>query len=796
MLRSTPHLKATRQQIADFFTAHDDITERTEFIKSIFNNDYTELLLDGDQRVGYKTYQNVLHVWEGSYTQRMSQAYYNWSVVAGHYASMLLLGEFLDNGPPGLPTEQQQIVMIEQAEVEKASAFAIPQEAIDAILQQGSGVQDGKYRIYLQFQKDASAKENTDFLRNEYGIGGHGPALTGTDIDEWHDGKGITLTRGSLIGENRKITLPWAKVQKRISELITADRYLNSKEKERLPVYEKQMVDHLQQLAEQAYAREVLNREPAPDLPEMPERENEKQILSIGSIVYVGADQYEVVSLDENTVELRDKNFPLLNKSYPRHAFKQVLNENQLNSHLILPVQAAEEDEPEVLPRKLYQLSDEGQVTREELIVGLELTIEDRRFAIDSISKENGTVSLRDVTFQNGTGFPIFRRESIAFVRDAIRQQKRAAHLKTQADEAPKVYPAPKLENQQQVKVNFHITDENLGVGGQKTKYAWNVAAIRLLNQLEKENRLATPEEQQILSRYVGWGGIPQAFDENSASWAKEYVDLKELLDADEYASARASTLNAHYTSPTVIKAIYTCLENMGFRTGNILEPACGIGNFFGLLPDSMKDSRFYGVELDSITGRIAKQLYQNASIAVQGFEETNLPDSFFDLAIGNVPFGNYSIADKRYDKYKFLIHDYFFAKTLDKVRPGGIIAFITSKGTMDKQNSEVRKYIAQRAELLGAVRLPNNAFLANAGTEVTTDIIFLQRRDRVIDIEPNWVHLAKTQDGIPINQYFADNPDMVLGTMAFDDRMYGNSTETTSLLLRKHASTWTTCNP
>ena len=572
MLRSTPHLKATRQQIADFFTAHDDITERTEFIKSIFNNDYTELLLDGDQRVGYKTYQNVLHVWEGSYTQRMSQAYYNWSVVAGHYASMLLLGEFLDNGPPGLPTEQQQIVMIEQAEVEKASAFAIPQEAIDAILQQGSGVQDGKYRIYLQFQKDASAKENTDFLRNEYGIGGHGPALTGTDIDEWHDGKGITLTRGSLIGENRKITLPWAKVQKRISELITADRYLNSKEKERLPVYEKQMVDHLQQLAEQAYAREVLNREPAPDLPEMPERENEKQILSIGSIVYVGADQYEVVSLDENTVELRDKNFPLLNKSYPRHAFKQVLNENQLNSHLILPVQAAEEDEPEVLPRKLYQLSDEGQVTREELIVGLELTIEDRRFAIDSISKENGTVSLRDVTFQNGTGFPIFRRESIAFVRDAIRQQKRAAHLKTQADEAPKVYPAPKLENQQQVKVNFHITDENLGVGGQKTKYAWNVAAIRLLNQLEKENRLATPEEQQILSRYVGWGGIPQAFDENSASWAKEYVDLKELLDADEYASARASTLNAHYTSPTVIKAIYTCLENMGFRTGNILE--------------------------------------------------------------------------------------------------------------------------------------------------------------------------------------------------------------------------------
>jgi len=278
----------------------------------------------------------------------------------------------------------------------------------------------------------------------------------------------------------------------------------------------------------------------------------------------------------------------------------------------------------------------------------------------------------------------------------------------------------------------------------------------------------------------VGWGGLPQAFDENNPSWVKEYAELKSLLDEDEYKSARASTLNAHYTSPTVIKAMYACLANMGFQTGNILEPACGIGNFFGLVPESMKNSKLYGVELDSITGRIAKQLYQNASIAVQGFEETNLPDSFFDLAIGNVPFGSYGVADKKYDKYKFYIHDYFFAKTLDKVRPGGIIAFITSKGTMDKQNPEVRKYIAQRAELLGAVRLPNNAFLANAGTEVTTDILFLQKRDRVIDIEPDWVHLSTTEDGVPLNQYFADNPEMMLGTMAFDKRMYGNQNETT----------------
>jgi hypothetical protein len=270
--------------------------------------------------------------------------------------------------------------------------------------------------------------------------------------------------------------------------------------------------------------------------------------------------------------------------------------------------------------------------------------------------------------------------------------------------------------------------------------------------------------------------------DEKNGQWSKEYIELKELLDADEYASARASTLNAHFTSPTIIKAIYECLANMGFQTGNILEPACGIGNFFGFIPDRMKNSKLYGIELDSISGRIAKQLYQQANIAVQGFEETNLPDSFFDLAIGNVPFGSYGVADKKYNKYKFLIHDYFFAKTLDKVRPGGIIAFITSKGTMDKQNPEVRKYIAQRAELLGAVRLPNNTFLANAGTEVTADIIFLQKRDRLIDIEPDWVHLSTTEDGIPINSYFADNPDMVLGTMAYDDRMYGNASETTCM--------------
>ena len=327
---------------------------------------------------------------------------------------------------------------------------------------------------------------------------------------------------------------------------------------------------------------------------------------------------------------------------------------------------------------------------------------------------------------------------------------------------------------------NFRITDDSLGEGGAKTKYNYNAAAIRTLQAIEAENRRATPEEQEILSRYVGWGGIPQAFDPNNGQWTQEYSELKGLLTPNEHKMAQASTLNAHYTSPVVIKAMYETLGQLGFKDGNILEPACGVGNFFGLLPDSMQKSKLYGVELDSITGRIAQQLYPNADIKVMGFEKTDTPDAFFDAAIGNVPFGSYKLNDSRYNKQDFMIHDYFFAKTLDQVRQGGIVAFVTSKGTLDKANPEVRKYIAQRAELLGAVRLPNNAFQKNANTEVTTDIIFLQKRDRLMDITPEWVHLAKTDDGVPINSYYADNPHMMLGKMAFDSSMYGGNTETT----------------
>ncbi|MBR2601457.1 MAG: N-6 DNA methylase, partial [Clostridia bacterium] len=390
-----------------------------------------------------------------------------------------------------------------------------------------------------------------------------------------------------------------------------------------------------------------------------------------------------------------------------------------------------------------------------------------------------------DVTFRDPEMvYPIFRAESKSILGPLLDRDERNLPFRTapleqaQTEEGQETELPPVQETASEPAVNFRITDNHLGEGGQKTKFENNMRAIRTLKTLEKENRPASPEDQEVLSQYVGWGGIPQAFDERNAAWADEYRELKYTLTPEEYEMARASTLNAHYTSPTVIRAIYSAVEQMGFRTGNILEPSCGVGNFFGLLPETMQNSRLYGVELDSITGRIAQYLYPQADIAVTGFEKTDRKD-FFDLAIGNVPFGAYKVADRQFDRYNFLIHDYFFAKALDQVRPGGIVAFITSKGTMDKQSPEVRKYIAQRAELLGAIRLPNNAFKANAGTEVTSDIIFLQKRDRAIDIEPDWVHLGQTEDGVPVNSYFADHPDMILGKMVWDDSMYGAHQET-----------------
>ena len=395
-------------------------------------------------------------------------------------------------------------------------------------------------------------------------------------------------------------------------------------------------------------------------------------------------------------------------------------------------------------------------------LIGREIIIDNRKYLIESIGKISGDVSLRDITFQNNVGFPINRVEKIGYIQKLLEQEK---------TELP---PEEKTETPAADRYNFRITDDTIGIGGAKEKFRNNMAAINLLHELEIENRLATPEEQEVLSRYVGWGGLSMAFDEHNAAWAEEFKELYASLSPEEYRAAMESTLTAFYTPPVVIKAMYDVLDRLGFSQGNILEPSCGTGNFFGLLPESMQNSKLHGVEIDSLTGRIAKQLYQKANIAIEGFEKTNLPDDHFDVVLGNVPFGEIRVNDSRYNAQKFLIHDYFFAKALDKVRAGGVVMFITSKGTMDKASPEVRKYIAQRAELLGAIRLPDNTFKANAGTEVTSDILILQKRDRVMDIEPDWVHLDTDENGVTMNRYFVEHPEMVLGEIKMENTRFG----------------------
>ena len=452
-----------------------------------------------------------------------------------------------------------------------------------------------------------------------------------------------------------------------------------------------------------------------------------------------------------------------------------VIADENRNSHrllsadkIILEQAQQTENEPKQAETQQTEVQTPEPEENAEILVGTELTIDDRKFVVDSVNTDFNKVSLKDITFQNSTGFPIFRSESIDFVKGIIAEQTKPQitaefqKAKPQRVQNTVIYPEIPLSERR----NFQITNDELGYGTPKEKFKRNVEAVNLLHQLEFEHRLATPEEQEILSQYVGWGGLADAFDETKENWSEEFKELYTTLSPDEYEQARASTLTAHFTPPVVIKAMYKAISNMGFTQGNILEPSCGIGNFMGLMPESMSDSKMYGVEIDSITGRIAQQLYQKNSVAIQGYENSELPDSFFDVAIGNVPFGDFKLLDKKYNKHNFLIHDYFFAKTLDKVRPGGVIAFITSSGTMDKRTSKVRRYIAQRADLIGAVRLPNNTFKKNAGTEVTADILFLQKRERMTDIMPEWVEVAEHETGQFVNKYFLDNPDMVMGEL------------------------------
>ena len=750
ILRTTPHLSASLEEIKDYYERNLDNKDRTEYIKSIFNNDYTELTLEDGRTVGYKTFENVLHLWEGKYDSRTAQSFYDWAVIARHFEAMRLLGELSDSIKP-LPSMDGQMTFIldGQAEEKKPSAFTFSQEIIDAVLTNGSGFSEGKMRIYEQFEKSLSAKENADFLKNEYGWGGSYPVIIGAGIDESHDGKGITITKG--IGkENPHITLSWSQVEKRIGELIRMDRYLNPKEKEHYPRWLESQEERRTKIAETKRNHEILSNappeqevEPTEKEPEEAEQPQDVQYeYHLGDKVYIGASEYEILSVDDERVMLYDYDMPLFNKEFSRTEFDRKVRENPMNEHLIVKEEPAEErNEAEEVQTNMGSMP-----------------IEDYREIVASQSGFDSYDEMHRQGYRIGNGYD---KEPEPVV-PAWEQKKKVKGFDLHPD-------VPMADRH-----TFNLRENEVETVGKKERFRRNIMAIQLLKKCQEENRFATPEEQIVLSKYVGWGGLSEAFDENNSAWATEYLELSSVLTPEEYASARESTLTAFYTPPEVITTIYKAMEQMGFKEGNLLEPSCGIGNFIGMLPDSMQDSKIYGVELDTISAGIAQQLYQKTTIAAQGFEETNLPDSFFDGVVGNVPFGDFKVSDKRYDKHKFLIHDYFFAKSLDKLRPGGVMAFVTSKGTMDKETLAVRKYIAQRAELLGAIRLPNNTFKGNAGTEVVSDILILQKRDRLIDIEPDWVHLDTDENGIKMNSYFVQHPEMILGEMKMVSGRFG----------------------
>ena len=1069
-----------------------------------------------------------------------------------------------------LPTVDEQIERIAEAEDEKSSAFSVSQEDIDSVLVRGSGFQDGKYRIYRQFQKREDSKSNIAFLKKEYGTGnGTFYFSDGNAGHWWHDAKGISIDKHGISLEH-DLVLKWSQVEKRLRELIKDDRYLNPKEKDHYadylesvsaPQYE---IDTQRKLSRQrfieahrelppadkrdtlslrlsdfirdldGYEKGLLSDVDRTDLADVTAGQMEQQLSDPvavqqlldffalvqgktssvysrsnayrfsqelkelhpmcylyreGDTVYIGADKYEVTTIDDEGVYLQNAQFPILGQHYSRADFEEKLRENPANDHLKVVVTERQEKEiptekkpdsivfsigfsehPAFYDRELndrytnlsfalgnrllgildekqhrerqdeskqvgwyhktdfaikavingeefnydgrFDIGDGGgdliahiknfyeyslspncpfipewkkqggdyyrekmeslrwgrdvflpfltqhseltpedekllaeimatetdwnrkaeEPTQEELLeqakalidafcreeyeqengadytdlskvgiaytttedeqheiqaavnlvdfrmetyidgtlteytqydslseliqnglsyldfdslvsvteeqlapfyeeetphytveqtsdafanptaaqdntdlIGREITIDNRRYLIESVGEISGDVSLRDITFQTNVGFPINRVEKIGYIRRLLEQaqpglppEERTEATAEPITETVAEYPAvenglpydiviqtirsgePEQKQEKEIlahageRKNYRITDDALGVGGAKEKFKRNMAAIHLLHDLQIENRLATPEEQETLSRYVGWGGLSMAFDEHNAAWANEYRELKAALSEEEYRAAMESTLTAFYTPPVVIKAMYEALDRLGFSQGNILEPSCGTGNFLGLLPDGMKKSKLHGIEIDPLSGRIAKQLYQKASIVIEGFEDTKLPDDHFDVVLGNVPFGEFKVNDSRYNSQKFLIHDYFFAKALDKARAGGVVMFITSKGTMDKASPEVRKYIAQRAELLGAIRLPDNTFKANAGTEVTSDIIILQKRDQIIETEPEWVHLDTDENGITMNRYFVSHPEMILGEMKMESTRFG----------------------
>ena len=697
-----------------------------------------------------------------------------------------------------IPTEAEQIESIDRAESEKTpSAFSLSQSEIENELRRhGSGFAGGKQRIMALYQTQPDRKLRAKALAKEYGIGGHShDFLDGSRGFVNHDWKGLEFDH---YPDHQKITLKWAQVEKYIDLMIQSDRYLTDEEKEQCTTVQEEngykvgddvMVDLPTGTIEgtigyigetdvridtsahgQSWDNEVINKRQFEDgLRQNEPSQRVDEMLEQAETIYKESEvpEYERFSVRE-VVGGTSQLFAIwddLNEGYYANdnGMAQFPDKEQAESYCTaLKKETDERTAADWLAVEKAKFLAENEPIlalpkERDYRVGDTIRLDGKDFTVETVGTLN--IQLRDPD----EVYPVARSESKENLERLLRQPGNI-HLHNLT---VNLTPAPEPAG------NFRITDDHLGEGGAKQKYARNIEAIRTLFKLEQEHRDATAEEQQVLSRYVGWGGLADAFDPGKNSWAKEYVELKGLLSEDEYAAARSSTLNAHYTSPAVIRGIYDAVERMGFRSGNILEPSMGVGNFFGMLPDTMQDSRLYGVELDSITGRIAKKLYPQADITVAGFETTDRRD-FYDLAVGNVPFGNYKANDKAYNKLGFSIHNYFFAKAIDQVRPGGVVAFVTSRYTMDSKDSTARKHMAERADLLGAIRLPNNAFRANAGTDVVSDIIFLQKRDRPADIEPAWVQLGKTEDGFAINQYFVDHPEMVLGVLSTESTQYG----------------------
>ena len=752
-----------------------------------------------------------------------------------------------------LPSEEEQLQILEEKAEEKSPAFSFSQELIDEVLQDGPHFADGKYDIYSYLKQEHSTSENVKFLQGAYGMGGRTLNINGIKLDENYDSKGIKLRKGYEV-DSPEILLKWNVVVKRVGELIAVGRYLSEQEQKEFPEYEKRKIARGRPLQEESELQLISDRA-------VTESENESADYDISedTVVTIGMKDYEVEFLSAERVVLRDQQYPIFSEELSREEFDRKICENPANDHLKikrpLPELPAEEEkeaqptdvpseetETELsIPEQNYQfvMKMAGEVLRGEVDFKtfeagagfMPLTIEqvgDNFIVISHYYEQNGDAmadpdmefaydndrkTLQARTYQQDAlqrydevygddgyneeleeelnlfaheWFQTIEKQGYVPVQEAAEleagelpaEEENTLELAPsweQGEPAKKaqsydLYPEVSGQNRHQ----YQIMEEVPEYGSAKEKFRANIAAIQLLKKCENEHRYATPEEQEILAKYVGWGGLSDAFDPKKSAWAAEYLELQTVLSEEEYESARESTLTAFYTPPIVIKSMYQALENMGLKSGNILEPSCGVGNFIGMKPESLSDCKMYGVELDSVSGRIAAQLYQKSKIAVEGYEKVNLPDSFFDVAIGNVPFGEFKVFDSRYDRYNFFIHDYFFAKTLDKVRPGGVIAFITSSGTMDKKNPYVRRYLAQRAELIGAIRLPNDTFTKNAGTKVTSDILFLQKRDHMTLEEPDWVYLDYDDNGIEQNRYYVQHPEMILGEMVMESGPYG----------------------